>query len=388
MTDNIIYSEPNKTLVTQEDNKALWNLPKYRRTGYRDLYKINRYGLILRSDHVLKLNKTENSDIENISLVKDMTNQSSFCSLIVGKGQTILYEKFATDFHLSQPQTIMSITKMFINLLVGELVEQNMIDLNQTVSKYLPNIGSGYADATIQNVLNMNVKNNYTEDYTDPFSSSFLQEKVGGWRIPDEDEENTSQENFLNSIETIPGETLENGLDQALYKSANTDVIAMIIENITKISLRDHLIRIVEAAGFEDALYMATDRGGMPWLSGGGCLTTRDFLRMGLLFSRRGKGIKNRCVGSKKFIESTLKADGPKYMRLLDKHFVFYANQTMKSNNWIGHSGYGGQFLMINLETNVVAAFFSVLETKSATDETYKSKMILMLEEITSKANL
>ena len=186
----------------------------------------------------------------------------------------------------------------------------------------------------------------------------------------------------------ITGETLENNLDQALYKSANTDVMAMIIENITKISLRDHLIRIVEAAGFEDALYMATDRVGMPWLSGGGCLTTRDFLRMGLLFSRRGKGIKNRYVGSKKFIESTLKADGPKYMRLLDKHFVFYANQTMKSNNWIGHSGYGGQFLMINLETNVVAAFFSVLETKSATDETYKSKMILMLEEITSKTNL
>ena len=60
----------------------------------------------------------------------------------------------------------------------------------------------------------------------------------------------------------------------------------------------------------------------------------------------------------------------------------------MKSNNWIGHSGYGGRFLMINLETNVVAAFFSVLETKSATDETYKSKMILMLEEITSKTNL
>ena len=30
------------------------------------------------------------------------------------------------------------------------------INLNQTVSKYLPNIGSGYADATIQNVLNMN----------------------------------------------------------------------------------------------------------------------------------------------------------------------------------------------------------------------------------------
>jgi len=40
---------------------------------------------------------------------------------------------------------------------------------------------------------------------------------------------------------------------------------------------------------------------------------------------------------------------------------------------------------MINLETNVVASFFSVLETDSATDEDYKAKMILMLEEVTSK---
>ena len=153
MTQQKIIREPNPSLKTLRDNKAQWNLPEFRRDGYKNLHKINRYGLLLRSDHVLKLNKTENSNIENIALVKDMTNQSSFCSLIVGKDQTILFEKFASDFHLSQPQTIMSITKMFINLLVGELVEQNMIDLNQTVSKYLPNIGSGYADATIQNVL-------------------------------------------------------------------------------------------------------------------------------------------------------------------------------------------------------------------------------------------
>ena len=37
MTDKIIYSEPNKTLVTRNNNKALWNLPEYRRNGYREL---------------------------------------------------------------------------------------------------------------------------------------------------------------------------------------------------------------------------------------------------------------------------------------------------------------------------------------------------------------
>ena len=71
-------------------------------------------------------------------------------------------------------------------------------------------------------------------------------------------------------------------------------------------------------------------------------------------------------------------------MSLGENKFVFYANQTMKSNDWIGHSGYGGQFLMINLKTQLVAAFFSVLETPSATDEAYKVNMIRMLEEIVS----
>ena len=56
----------------------------------------------------------------------------------------------------------------------------------------------------------------------------------------------------------------------------------------------------------------------------------------------------------------------------------------MTSGNWIGHAGYGGQFLLVNMVTGTVAAFFSVLETPSATDEVYKLNMIQMLEEVTS----
>ena len=39
---------------------------------------------------------------------------------------------------------------------------------------------------------------------------------------------------------------------------------------------------------------------------------------------------------------------------------------------------------MINLKTRIVAGFFSVLETPSATDDNYKKDMICMLEEIVS----
>ncbi len=377
MTKIISYKNPE--LATVKDNKAVWNLPKTRRHGYRNLHKINRYGLFLRSDLVLKLKKKYKNTIYKKPLVKKMTKQKSFCSLIVGNKQNIYFEKYAKDFPKNQPQTIMSITKMFVNLFVGELLNNKSINLDKKVSYYLPKIGSGYANAKVQDVLNMNVINAYTEDYTKAYSSSFLHEPVGGWRLPKSGDTHLSQESYLNTIKSKKNKNLENKSNLAFYKSANTDVIGLIVEKISGKPLRHWMLRAVEAAGFEDGLYIASDRYGMPWMSGGGCLITRDFLRMGLLFARKGKGVGNRKIGSSSFLNRTLKNVGPKYMNLSNNKYLYYSNSIMVSGNMIGHSGYGGQFLAINLKTGNVAAFFSVLETKSATKESYKVDMINML---------
>ena len=377
MTKIISYKNPE--LATVKDNKAVWNLPKTRRQGYRNLHKINRYGLFLRSDLVLKLKKKYKDTIYKKPLVKKMTKQKSFCSLIVGNKQNIYFEKYAKDFPKNQPQTIMSITKMFVNLFVGELLNNKSINLDKKVSYYLPKIGSGYANAKVQDVLNMNVINAYTEDYTKAYSSSFLHEPVGGWRLPKSGDTHLSQESYLNTIKSKKNKNLENKSNLAFYKSANTDVIGLIVEKISGKSLRHWMLRAVEAAGFEDGLYIASDRYGMPWMSGGGCLITRDFLRMGLLFARKGKGVGNRKIGSSSFLNRTLNNVGPKYMNLSNNKYLYYSNSTMVSGNMIGHSGYGGQFLAVNLKTGNVAAFFSVLETKSATKESYKVDMINML---------
>mgnify|MGYP001186579017 FL=1 len=377
-----LTSELNPTLVLLRDNKAKWYLPETRRDGYKNLHKINRYGLLFRSDLVLKLNENFNKDIENKTSVKKITNHKYFCSLIVGKNQEILYEKYANDFSRSQPQTIMSITKMFINLFIGELLKKKMIDLNKNISHYLPNIGTGYSSAKIQDVLNMNIDNSYSEDYTDPYTSSYLHESVIGWRLPKNLENVENQEQFLNKIKAKKDKNLVNNSEFSLYKSANTDVLGLLVEKVSGKPLRDWLLSAVEAAGFEDALYMGTDRNSTPWISGGGCLITRDFLRYGLLFSRKGQGVGNREVGSASFIDQTLKNKGTKYMELKKNKFLYYSNSTMKSGNWIGHSGLGGQFLAVNLKTGIVAAYFSVIDTPSGTDEKYKADMINTLDEI------
>ena len=375
----------NPELTTLKDNKASWNLPKTRRFGYRNLHKINRYSIFLRSDLILKLNSKPNKTIAKFPLVKKMTKNKSFCSLIVGNRQNILFEKYAKDFKKNQPQTIMSITKMFVNLFIGELVTNRLIDLNKKVSHYLPKIGSGYANAKIQDVLNMNVINSYTEDYTKAYSSSFMHEPVGGWRLPKNLKNHLSQEEYLNTIKKSKNKSLINNSEYAFYKSANTDVVGLIIEKVSGRTLRDWVLSVVEAAGFEDGLYIASDRYGMPWMSGGGCLITRDFLRMGLLFARKGMGVGNRKVGSSSFLNKTIYNLGPKYMNLSKDKYLYYSNSTMVSGNMIGHSGYGGQFLATNFKTGNVAAFFSVLETKSATKESYKTDMINMLIDLVNK---
>jgi len=379
---NKLIAELNPNLVISRDNKPKWYLPETRRDGYRNLHKINRYGLLFRSDLVLKLTKNFNKDIGKKTSVKKMTNHKYFCSLLVGKNQEILYEKYASDFSKSQPQTIMSITKMFINLFIGELLEKKMIDLNNNISHYLPNIGTGYASAKIQDVLNMNIDNSYSEDYTDPYTSSYLHEFVIGWRLPKNLKDIETQDRYLNKIEAKKDKDLFNNSEFSHYKSANTDVLGLLVEKISGKPLRDWLLSAVEAAGFEDALYMGTDRNYTPWIAGGGCLISRDFLRYGLLFSRKGHGVENRKVGSASFIDQTLKNKGTKYMELKKDKFLYYSNSTMKSGDWIGHSGLGGQFLAVNLKTGIVASYFSVIDTPSGTDEKYKADMINMLDEI------
>ena len=377
-----LKSEANSSLVVVRNNKPKWYLPETRRAGYRNLHKINRYGLLYRSDLVLKLNKKYNKKIQNIPSVKKIINHKYFCSLLVGKDQDILYEKYASDFTNKTPQTIMSITKMFVNLFIGELVKKKIIKLNHKISKYLPNIGTGYAKATIQDVLDMNIENAYSEDYTDPYTSSYMHEPVCGWRLPKDLNEKIGQEEFLNKIKSNKNKDLSNKTEFSHYKSANTDVLGLLIEKVSKKKLKDWVLDVVEAAGFEDALYMGTDRFGMPWISGGACLISRDFLRYGLLFSRKGFGVGNRKVGSSKFFNQTLKNKGTKYMELSKNKFLYYSNSTMKLNDWIGHSGLGGQFLAINLKTGITASYFSVIDTPSGTDENYKKAMINMMDEI------
>lgn len=373
-----ISSIANPDLAIVSDNKARWNTPAHRRAGFQNLHTINRYGMSLRADEVLVLSEVFDPRIGELGAVKALTSTGIFCGMVIVRGQEVLFEKYANDFGPDQPHTIMSISKTVMNLIIGELVADGKIDLAASVSDYLPRIGSGYASATIQQVLNMDLENDYTEDYADPYTSSYLQEAAIGWRLPGEGmPQHQTQKEFLAGIRS---DDVANRTGAANYKSANTDVLAWIAEEVGGQPMRAWLTDIVEAAGLEQALYMSTDREGFPVVDGGGCMTARDLARHGLLFARRGKGVCGRKVGNAEFIEYTREAPGPKMPAPID--FFHYSNQTMTDGTWIGHGGYGGQFMLANLDTGVVGVFFSVLENADAFDRDYTASIVRMLADI------
>ena len=369
--------QANQDLSLVNDYLEHWNTSPYRRYGFHHLHQIVRYACSFRSSRVLTLKSAPESAIAKLTSVRDLTSHPAFSALVVLRGNELLHEQYASDFATDQPHSIMSITKTFTHLMVGACIDQDLIDVEKTVADYLPEIGSGYAGARIQDVLDMNIVNEYSEDYADSSTMALTHNAAMGWRLPSPGEADICNRDFLCTIES---DDLANSSGLVNYKSANTDVLAWIVERVSKKSLQTLLLEIVEAAGLEHTFYMSTDRAGVPNTNGGACMTARDLARYGLIFARKGRGIANETVGSYQLMEATRQCAGPHFAK--PDNYIHYGNQLKTNGQWIGHGGWGGQLLMVNPDNATVVVFFSVLENESASDDAYSKAIIEMAQEL------
>ena len=367
----------NQDLVAQPGEMEGWNLPHNRRASFHNLHRIVRYGFSIRAPQILKLTPCSDTRIAQLDSVKKLCNANIFSAMVVLRGDQLAYEQYAPDFAPHQAHTIMSITKTMTHLIFGRCVEDNLIDLNAKVGDYLPEIGSGYADATIQNVLDMNVVNDYSEDYSDPHTTALHHNISMGWRLPAGDTQLTSNREFLC---TIKSDDLSNRSGEVNYKSASTDVLAWIAERVSCQSLHDHFVHIAEATGIEHTFHMSTDHTGIPNTNGGVCLSPRDLARFGLVFTRQCRGINGERIGSYAFMDAARSCTGPVYPAPDDQ--IHYGNQLITNGRWIGHGGWGGQLLIVDPEAATVVVFLSVLENHSASDDNHKRAIVQMAEEI------
>lgn len=374
-----------------DDTLPNWNLPANRRWGFHNLHRVARYGLTIRAPAVLPLIRDIDRRIGDLPDVRRLTGSTMFSAMVVVRRQTILFERYAADFGPDRPHSIQSISKTPMNLVFGRLVDEGLVDLARPAGHYLPDVGSGYAGATVQQVLDMDVMNNFNEDYEDPYRSNpgdgatvgYNNEEIAmGWRLPPPGEAEPDVRAFAASLVS---DDVRNPVGDMQYRSPNTDILAWIAERVGGRPLRHMLIEVIEAAGIAGAYHMATDRLGTPVIAGGASMTARDLARYGLLFARGGVGVEGQAVGRARFIDETRNGRGTLangWGAAGRGESVRYSNHMFTNGRWLGHAGFGGQFMMVDPDSETVVVFFSVLENRHAHDDDYFPEIIAMADEV------
>jgi CubicO group peptidase (beta-lactamase class C family) len=368
------YYQPGPS-ATGRVSAENWDTGENRRYALHNFEKVVRYTSSVRPTEVRKLQKGQDLNIGDLPEVNYLTNTTSFSGIVAIKDDTIIYEKYASDFGPTQQHSCQSSTKTINNLLVGKLVAEGKLDLDAKIKSFYPDMGSGYAEATVQQVLDMDVVNDYTEGYGDPDSPIRSHESASGWRPYRED----IQDNLREYLKTIESADITND-GKYHYKSTNTDVIGMVIEAASGRPLHELVREVMVASGFENTGYISTDGFGVPANMGGLVLTTRDFARFGMLLRDGGKGVNDKMVGGgESFIQQTLKHDGATMG--LDKYGLGdfrYSNSTYSNGRFFGHAGWGGQYLYVDPEHDLVIAFHSTLENESGIEGEYALRLMKM----------
>jgi CubicO group peptidase (beta-lactamase class C family) len=364
MTD--LHVLPNPDLTVGEGNKQRWNQPKHRRHGFHNAHQLFRRTLMVRARDVLMLKSAPQPALKQAPGLPELMAHPAFSAICCVQGDRILMEAAADDFSITAPHSIQSVSKLHIHLIIGQLVEQGRVSLDAKVSDYLPDIGTGYAQASVQSLLDMAVCNDFSEDYNDPNSDCYTEEIALGWRLPPGKEVETNLVDFTNAI---TGFKPTDPRDQAEYKSANTDVLTRIAATVSPKPLSQHIEEIADAVGYEGAFHISLSPDGYPAFSGGGCLSARDLARFGLLFARQGRDILGQPFANASFLNHSMHRPTPKLTP--PRKWLRYSNHLMTDGRFIGHAGYGGQFLMVDIRSATACAFLSVLQNDAGYDEIY-----------------
>ena len=368
----------NPDLTVGKNNKQRWNQANHRRHGFHNAHRLFRRALMVRSRDVLVLGSHPNIAIQNHPKLKKLMHSPAFSALCIIRDNQILMEAAADDFSTSQPHSIQSISKLHIHLIIGQLIGQGVLSLDAKIRDYLPDIGTGYAEASLQSLLDMAVNNNFSEDYSDPHSDCYTEEVALGWRLPSNNM--VKESTLVDFTNSITGYFNQENVTVAQYKSANTDVLTRILAKYSTKSLAEHIEEIADAIGYEGAFHISLSPDGYPAFSGGGCLSARDLARFGLMFARDGLDIHGVEFANSDFMSKSLSRNAPSLSQ--PKEWLRYSNHLMTDGRFVGHAGYGGQFLLVDTITNTSCSFLSVLENEDGYDDMYMSEVATTLRDI------
>ena len=276
-------------------------------------------------------------------------------AFLVLRGSEVLAEYYRAGFAPDDRHLLMSVSKSLCGTVVGALVDEGRIDPAQPVTEYVPELaGSVYDGPSVLQVLDMQISIDYNEDYVDPASEVQTHDRSAGWRTRRDGDPADTYE-FLT---TLRG---DGGTGEFQYCSANTDVLAWIVERVTGLRYVEALSTYLWAKLDADRdATITVDQTGFGFANGGVSCTARDLARVGRMMLDGGVAPGGRVV-SQGWVESVLAGGSREAMP--DEGFTSafpegsYTRQWWSTGNERGNvSGIGihGQNLWLDPRTDSV----------------------------------
>jgi len=376
------------TRAGTEIGLANWSAPENRRLGLRHLADFIRHEEIAPGPGPVREFGYHPRDLSRIAVpyrgeelpLECLLAATETSGFLVLAGDDVVDEAYP-GMEPGERHSIQSVTKTMIPALLGEFVESGRIDLEATVATYIPEIGSGYANVRIQDVLDMRARVAFVEDYEDPDCDAFRSEMALGFRPNPEGLWPGGNRQLLVELEP----DTENDLgEETNYKSPNSDVLGWAIENVSGQPLADLFgERVYRHIGAERSAALLTDPLGSAIPSAGLVLTLRDLARYGQIFASMGVSKEGRRLIPEAWLAACLDASqGTVIPDPMGRGSWRYHNHIMTNGRAFAHTGWCGQFLYADTRTGIVIAKFSALTLRSGWDLEVGTADLLLAEAI------
>lgn len=274
----------------------------------------------------------------------------------------LVYEGYRGALRPELPHGCFSITKSYAGTLAATLVHERVLDLKRTVSHYLPEMaGTAYADATLREVLDMQIGVAYSELYSDPGAEIWDYSRAGGLRPRSEDYR--GPEGYHEYLRTLRKDGAHG--KAFAYKTVNTEVLCWVMHRASGWALPELLSRrIWSQLPCEEDAYISVDPQGVAMGGGGLAATLRDLARFGELM---------RCEGAwqgRQVVPAAVVADlrrGGDREKFALAGYTLLAGYSYRDMWWVTHNEHGafeargihGQRLYIAPGADLVVARFA-----------------------------
>ncbi len=272
------------------------------------------------------------------------TKERAVTGMVVLKDGQKVHESYYLETKPEDRRISWSVAKSYLSSLMGIIVEEGLVDINEKVTAYAPLLkDTAYDGATVLNVLQMSSGVTFDEDYLDFNSDINRMGRVlalGG-----------TMDGFAAGLT----ETFVDPGQQFQYVSIDTHVLGMVIRGATGRSIPDLLSeKIISKLGYEEDPYYVTDGEGVAFVLGGLNIRTRDYARFGQMILQEGQYGGEQVVPAGWLAAATVPSANTKEGKL-HYGYQWWMPKDPRDGEFFGIGVYG-QYIYINRPHGVVIA--------------------------------